>query len=67
MKLRQGRRNGFNIYIQVQDEPSDDDLCIGFIPDGRVARLIVQTFNEAPWMLERLHGITAEGYLWSGK
>lgn len=61
MKLRQGRKNPLNLYVQMDAEPSDDDLSIGYIRNLDVAHLIVQAFDEAPWMCERLEGIIVRG------
>lgn len=61
MRLRQGRKNPLNLYVQMDDESSDDDLSIGYIRDPDVAHLIAQAFDEAPWMRERLEGIIVRG------
>lgn len=37
MKIRTGRRNGRTLYLQLTDEPRDDDPCIGFAVDPEVA------------------------------
>lgn len=47
MKIRQGRRNGRNLYLQLGEQPSDTDPCLGFIIDVRIAADIVNTMNDA--------------------
>lgn len=46
--LRQGRRNKSNLYVQFGDEPSDDDLSIGYISNPELARWIVAGQGECP-------------------
>ena len=45
MKIRQGRRNGRNLYLQLGPEPDDTDPCLGFIIDPRVAFLLADCVN----------------------
>lgn len=60
MKLRPGRRNPRNLYIQVGDEPSDlNDLPVGFLVDTDVAALISDGLTS-PWHLNEIR-LTAEG------
>lgn len=56
MKLRQGRKNPLNLYVQFGDEPADGDLSIGYVRDERVARWIVLE-TQTPSALDRLEGI----------
>lgn len=30
MRLRQGRKNPLTLYVQLGDEPGDNDPCVGF-------------------------------------
>jgi hypothetical protein len=53
MKLRAGRRNGRNLYLQLGDEPRDDDPCIGFTVDDGAAEIIAQGLTS-PWHLNEL-------------
>jgi hypothetical protein len=46
MKIRQGRHRKENIYVQLSDEPSDDDEWLGVIPDVKRGELIVDVMNE---------------------
>lgn len=45
MKIRQERRNGRNLYLQLGDEPADGDPCLGFIIDPAVAALLADGVN----------------------
>lgn len=45
MKLRTGRKLGQTIYIQMGDEPSDDDELLGLIIDPARATVLVQIAN----------------------
>ena len=54
MKIRTGRRNQHNLYLQLGNEPSDtDDPCIGFMLDGRDAALIADGLTS-PWHLNEM-------------
>lgn len=53
MKLRAGRRNGRTLYLQLGDEPSDKDPCIGFTVDDGAAEIIAEGLNS-PWHLNEL-------------
>ena len=46
MKIRQGRKQDRNLYIQMGDEPSDDDEYLGVIFDPIRAKYLVQILNE---------------------
>lgn len=60
MKLRAGRRNPRNLYIQIGDEPSDaEDLPVGFMIDTDVAALIGEGLTS-PWHLNEIK-LSAEG------
>jgi len=37
MRLRTGRKNFRNLYLQTGDQPSDDDPCLGLLIDPEVA------------------------------
>ena len=54
MKLRLGRKNAQNLYIQSGDEPSDDDRAVGHICNPTVAYGIVEAVNAHPLALEIL-------------
>jgi hypothetical protein len=45
MKIRQGRKQDRNLYLQVGDEPADEDEYIGVIFDPRRAAMIVAILN----------------------
>lgn len=47
MKIRQGRRNARNIYLQIGDEPSDQDISIGYIREPRWAKAVCEAANAA--------------------
>jgi hypothetical protein len=46
MKVRQGRHQDRNLYIQMGDEPADEDEYLGVIFDPVRARYVVQILNE---------------------
>lgn len=49
MKLRTGRKLDLTIYIQLGDEPSDDDELLGLFLDPARADLFVKIANgESP-------------------
>lgn len=48
MRVRQGRKNKHNLYLIVGDEPSDDDISIGYIKYPNMAEEIVRLCNLAP-------------------
>ena len=45
MKIRQGRKQDRNLYIQLGDEPSDEDEYLGVIFDPTRAMYLVQILN----------------------
>lgn len=47
MKIRLGRHQERNLYIQLGAEPSDDDEYIGVIFDPDRARVLVSIINGA--------------------
>lgn len=53
MKLRPGRKNPRNLYLQVGDEPGDADPSIGFFIDNDTAALIADGLNS-PWHLREI-------------
>ena len=53
MKIRQGRRNDRNLYLQLGDEPSDSDPCLGFMIDPEVGKILVQAVTS-PWHLNEI-------------
>lgn len=46
MKIRQGRKNKHNLYLQLGDEPSDRDPCIGLIMYPEAAELICKRITQ---------------------
>lgn len=48
VKIRQGRKVAKTIYVQLGEEPSDDDALVGYIEDPALASLIVARFNGEP-------------------
>lgn len=59
MKLRPGRRNPRNLYIQVGDQPDDKaDLPVGFMIDTDVAAIISEGLTS-PWHLNEIR-VSAE-------
>ena len=53
MKLRPGRHNPRTLYLQVGDEPSDQDVCVGMMIDDDTAPLIADGLNS-PWHLNEI-------------
>lgn len=53
MKLRTGRRNLRNLYLQVGDEPSNQDPCVGFMVDDGSAALLADAVNSS-WHLNEI-------------
>jgi hypothetical protein len=45
MKLRIGRKNIRTLYVQLGDEPSDQDLPIGFAVDWHTAQALCTVAN----------------------
>lgn len=64
VKLRQGRRNQLNIYVQLGDEPSDSDPCLGLVLDQHAAAILCRLANERPtgqvWVQQALLSAMAE-------
>lgn len=50
MKLRPGRRNPRDLYLQLGDQPDDQDPCVGFMIDADTAPLIADAL-VSPWHL----------------
>jgi hypothetical protein len=48
MKIRQGRKNKHNLYLQVNGQPGDNDPSIGYIRDPKMAAILVAIVNGAP-------------------
>lgn len=46
MKIRQGRKNKLNLYLQLGSEPSDRDVCIGLIMYPHAAELICKRISQ---------------------
>lgn len=53
MKLRPGRKNPRNVYLQLGDEASDADPAIGFLIDTDTAALIGDGLTS-PWHLNEI-------------
>jgi hypothetical protein len=51
-KWRVGRSLGRTLYIQVGEEPSKDDQCIGMVDTREIAGRIVTAMNEAERLRE---------------
>jgi len=45
VKIRTGRKQDRNLYVQLGDEPSDDDEYPGVIFDPRRAAVLVEILN----------------------
>lgn len=67
MKLRTGRRNLRTLYVQLGDEPTDDDPCLGLVLDQHAAAILCRLVNERPddqvWVQQALIGAMAEQLL----
>lgn len=48
MQLRTGRRNPLVLYVQLGDEPGDDDPCLGLVRDAHAAAILCRLVNERP-------------------
>jgi hypothetical protein len=59
MKLRPGRKNPRNLYLQLGDKPDDADPCLGLLIDTDTAELIAEGLTS-PWHLNEIR-MTAEG------
>lgn len=53
MKIRTGRRNPRNLYLQLGADPSDADPCIGFMVDEDTGALIARAYIS-PWLLNEI-------------
>jgi hypothetical protein len=54
VKLRAGRRNRRNLYLQIGDQPDDQvDISIGFMVDTDTARLIGEALTSQ-WHLNEI-------------
>lgn len=40
MKIRTGRKNLRNLYLQSGEDPSDKDICLGLMIDPEVAVIL---------------------------
>lgn len=49
-RWRTGRKVGLTIYVQVGDEPSDDDRLIGVMDTSELARQAVDGVNAPKWV-----------------
>jgi hypothetical protein len=47
MKIRTGRRNQRNLYLQLGDEPSDSDPCLGLIVCPVASAVIADAINRS--------------------
>jgi hypothetical protein len=59
VRLRPGRKNPRTLYLQVGDQPSDDDPCVGFMVDSDTAKIISKGLTS-PWHLNEIK-LSAEG------
>jgi hypothetical protein len=59
MKLRTGRKNPRNLYLQLGDEPASTDPPVGFLIDTATGALIADALNS-PWHLNEIR-LTVEG------
>lgn len=50
MRLRQGRKVGRTLYVQLQDHPSDVDVLVGVVDSPELAAFLV---DAVCWYLER--------------
>lgn len=46
MKLRTGRKNPHTLYLQLGDEPSNEDVCLGLIIVPAASHVIVDCVNR---------------------
>jgi hypothetical protein len=53
VKLRTGRRNSRNLYLQLGDEPGSRDPCVGFMVDDGSAALVADAVTS-PWHLNEI-------------
>lgn len=45
MILRQGRKNKYNLYLQLGDEPSDNDVSLGYVRYPQWGKAICDAVN----------------------
>lgn len=45
MRIRQGRKNPYNLYLQIGDDPSDADISLGYMRYPNWARAVVEAVN----------------------
>lgn len=53
MRIRTGRRNPRNLYLQIGDQPADTDPCIGFMVDDDTGALVAEALTS-PWHLNEI-------------
>lgn len=53
MKIRRGRRNPHTMYLQIGDQPADNDPCIGFMLDPEYSSLLCE-MATSPWHLNEM-------------
>jgi hypothetical protein len=53
VKLRAGRKNPHNLYLQRGDMPADDDPCLGLIIDPEDTVLLCDGLTS-PWHLNEM-------------
>jgi hypothetical protein len=53
VKIRTGRRNKRTLYLQLGDEASNNDPCIGFMVDGVDAELVAEALTSQ-WHLNEM-------------
>lgn len=61
MKIRQGRKNGHNLYLQFGDEPSDRDISIGYVKYPELAQWIVDAVDLSGGAYRHLEEIVDNG------
>jgi len=47
VRIRQGRKNPHNLYMQIGEEPADTDISIGYIRYARWAEALVAAVNRS--------------------
>jgi hypothetical protein len=57
MKLRPGRKNPRNLYLQLGGVPADDDPCIGLLIDPGVAAVLGDALTDGKY-LDKVLAIT---------
>lgn len=51
MRLRQGRKQAHNLYVQLHDHPADEDVLVGQLDSPELAAFLVEAVC---WYLERV-------------